>query len=273
MLTEQEVNTSASVAVINDTATKLWPAGEDPIGRRLRIDQLVTPPGSQVRIPTNASPYVTVIGVVGDTLDTVDGALQAQHQPAVLIPYPLLLPPGFSLAVRTKGDPKLLANAVRVLVREMDKEQPVNGPRTFEDILAFLAAQPRFTMLLFTLFAGLGLALAMAGIYSVLSYSVSRRTREIGVRIALGAQRRDVLGLIFKSGTGLVGLGVVLGSLGSLAAARLLTTEIGLFQVNSTDPISFLAVIVLLGFVAAAACFVPARRAALVNPIEALRYE
>ncbi|HLH56800.1 MAG TPA: FtsX-like permease family protein [Verrucomicrobiae bacterium] len=273
MLSEQEVNTSQPLAVINETAAKLWPDGESPIGRRLRIDQLVHPPGSQVRIPTNASPYLTIVGVVGDTIDTGNGGLQSRPSPAVLVPYPLLRPPGFSLAVRTAGQPKLLANAIRATVREIDKEQPVNGPTTFDEILSMVVAQPRFTMLLFSLFAGLGLSLAMAGIYSVLSYSVSRRTREIGVRVALGAQRRDVLRLIFKSGIGLVALGVSVGLIASLAAARFLQSQIGLFQVHSADPISFVAVILLLGLVAAAACFIPARRAAHVDPMKALRYE
>jgi putative ABC transport system permease protein len=273
MLSEQEVNNAQPVAVINETAAKLWPAGEDPIGRRIQIDQLTNPPGSQVRAPTNASSYVTVVGVIGDTLNSPDGDPQMKPQPAVHVPYPLLRPLQLSLAVRTAGDPKLLANAVRAQVREMDKEQPVNGPTTFEEILTSLVAQPRFTMLLFTMFAGLGLALAMAGIYSVLSYSVSRRTREIGVRIALGAQPRDVLRLILKSGIGLVGLGALLGLLASLVAARLLASQIGLFQVRNSDPVAFLGVLALLGIVAAAACFVPARRAAQIDPMEALRNE
>lgn len=203
----------------------------------------------------------------------MDGGFQSKPGPAVFVPYTLLRPVGFSLAVRTSHDPKRLANAIREQVRQMDKEQPVNGPTTFEEILDSITAQPRFTMALFALFAGLGLALAMAGIYSVLSYSVSKRTREIGVRIALGAQRHDVLRLIFRSGAGLVGSGVVLGFFASVAAARLLASQLGLFEVKSTDPISFIGVLVLLGFVAAAACFVPARRATQVDPLEALRYE
>lgn len=273
MLTEREINAAEPVAVISEAAAKVWPAGEDPIGRRLRMDELVTPPGSQVRTPTNASAFLTIVGVVGDTLDDDNGSLQKRPQPTVLVPYPLLTPPSFSLALRTAGDPKQLMNALRAQVREMDKEQPINGPTSFEEILTSESAQPRFTMLLFTLFASLGLILAMAGIYSVLSYSVSRRTREIGVRIALGAQRGDVLRLIFKSGAGLVGLGLVLGLAASLAAVRLVASLIDLFRVESTDPIAFLGVIALLALVAAAACFLPARRASQVNPIDALRYE
>ena len=235
------------------------------------MDDLAKPPGQQVRIPTNASPYVTVVGIVGDALNDSNTGLR--KQPAVLVPYTLISPPGFSLAIRTTGDPKKVTNALRAQVREMDQQQPINGPTTFEEILAFQSAQPRFTMLLFTLFATLGLVLAMAGIYSVLSYSVSKRTREMGVRIALGAQRTDVLRLIFKSGAALVGLGLLIGLPASFAAARLLSSQIGLFQVNSADPISFVGVIVLLGFVAAVACLLPARRASRIDPLEALRYE
>src|SRR5262249_28630977 len=150
---------------------------------------------------------------------------------------------------------------------------PVSAPRTFDEILNFQSAQPRFTTLLFSLFGSLGLALAIAGIYSVLSYSVSRRTREIGVRMALGAQRGDVFRLIFKSGGRLVAFGVALGLIASFAAARLLASQIDSFQIKSSDPISFMAVIVLLSLVAALACFLPARRAAKVDPMVSLRYE
>jgi putative ABC transport system permease protein len=128
-------------------------------------------------------------------------------------------------------------------------------------------------MALFSLFAALGLALAMAGIYSVLSYLVSQRTREIGVRMALGARRGDVLGLIFRTGGRLVGAGLFLGIFAGFGVARMLGSQIELFQVTTADPVSFLGVVSLLSAVAMVACYVPARRATKVDPMEALRYE
>jgi putative ABC transport system permease protein len=162
---------------------------------------------------------------------------------------------------------------LREIVRGMDKEQPLGRPSTIDEVLGFQTVQPRFTMVLFSLFAALGLALAAAGIYSVLSYAVSRQTHEIGVRMALGAGRMDVLRLIFKTGARLVGPGIVLGILASLGTARLLGSQIELFRVTPTDPLSFLGVVVVLGGVAVAACGIPARRAATTDPMKALRYE
>ena len=156
----------------------------------------------------------------------------------------------------------------------MDKEQPLAGMTTFEEQLSSQTAQPRFTMALFSLFASLGVALAMMGIFSVLSYVVSRRTREIGVRIALGAQRADILRLIFRTGGSLVALGMLFGTLASLAVARLLANQLDdVFQIRGADPIPFLAVLTLLSLVAAFACLLPANRAANVDPMAALRYE
>jgi putative ABC transport system permease protein len=270
MLTEREIRAAESVAVINEAAVRLWPAGQDPIGQRLQMDELAKPPSPRIFTPTNASPYVTIVGVVGNTRN--DG-LENEPQPAILIPYTLLAPPGRSLAFRTRGDPKTLTKAMQAQVREMDPELPLGRMTSFEEELNAQTAQPRFTMALFSLFAVLGLALAVAGIYSVLSYLVSRRTREIGVRMALGAQRADVLRLIFKAGGKLVAAGVVTGILASFGAVRLLRNQFDLFQVTTTDPVALLGVVIVLGLVTLAACYVPARRATKVDPLEALRYE
>jgi putative ABC transport system permease protein len=270
MLTEQEVNTGERVAVINEAALKFWPSGESPIGRRIKLNELASANQPEPKRPSNASPDVTIVGIVGNALNDFQSN---EAQPAVMVPYTLLAPTGRTLAIRAPGDPLLLLNSLRAQVREMDAEQPLSNPISMTEIMGFRTAQPRFTMLLFSLFAGLGLALAMAGIYSVLSYLVSLRTRELGVRLSLGAQRSDILRLIMRMGAKLVGLGIIIGIFGSFGVARLLGSQLNLFSVTNTDPVSFLGVIVLISIVAAAACFIPAWRATKVDPMIALRYE
>jgi putative ABC transport system permease protein len=267
MLTELEINAAESVAVINEAAAKLWPAGVDPIGRSLKLDALERP---DAPTPPNASPSVTIVGVIGDTRND---DVRNDPRPAVYVPYTLLAPSQRMLAVRVQGDSNAIINALRAQAREMDKEQPVNGPTTFNEILGFRTAQPRFIMALFSLFAALGLALAMAGIFSVLSYLVSMRTREIGVRMAMGARPRDILLLVFNAGGRLVGAGLAVGILVSLGVTRLLGSQLELFQARAFDSVSFLGVTVLLAVVAAAACFIPARRAMKVDPVVALRQD
>src|SRR2546430_6620255 len=134
MLTEQEINGLETVAVINEAAANLWPGGENPVGRRLRLDLLDKPGSPVVLTPTNASAYVTIVGVCGNTRND---DVRNDPQPAVLLPYTLLAPPGRTLAVRTQGDPKSLMNALRTQVREMDREQPISGPTTFEEEVGF----------------------------------------------------------------------------------------------------------------------------------------
>jgi ABC-type antimicrobial peptide transport system permease subunit len=211
--------------------------------------------------------------VIGIITDTRNDGLTRETRPAVLVPYTLLAPPDRTLAIRTTGDRGAVIGAVREQIRLMDPQLPIRNVRTVQEILLTQTVQPRFTMALFSLFATFGLALATAGIYSVLSFLVSRRTREIGVRMALGAQRSDVLSLILKDGGRLAGLGILIGILASVAAARLLASRIELHQVNAFDPVSLLCVILLLGIVAVAACALPARRAANTDPMEALRGE
>jgi putative ABC transport system permease protein len=269
MLDQDDISRPDRFAVINETAAKLWPKGEDPVGRQLRLD-ILKGQGGPAFFPRNSSPEVTVIGVCADTLN--DG-LTSKPRPAALVPYTLVGPPDRTLAIRSYGEASAVINAVREQVRLMDPQMPVGNVRTIEDALRDQTVQPRFTMALFSLFAVVGLALATAGIYSVLSYLVSQRTREIGVRMALGAQRGDVLGLILKDGGQLAVLGILFGTLASLGAARLLASQIELFNVAATDLFSFLGVVLLLSLVCAIACWLPARRASRIEPMEALRYE
>jgi putative ABC transport system permease protein len=153
----------------------------------------------------------------------------------------------------------------------MDAEQPLGRPITMHELLGQDFIQPRFTMALFSTFALLGLALASAGIYSVLSFHVARRTHELGVRMALGAPRRHVLGLMLTMGARLVIAGLAIGVAASLASTRLLRSQ--LFGVEPADPVAYLAVAVVLGLVTLIACYLPARRAARVDPVVALRQE
>jgi putative ABC transport system permease protein len=267
MFDASEVRRGDRVAVVNEAALTLWPAGENPIGARLRLGVLERPP-ARALADTARAPEVTVIGVIANTRNA---GLRADPVPVVVMPYSVLAPLQRPLAVRTVGDPNLLLNPVRAQVREMDSDQPLGRPITLSDALGEEVIQPRFTMALFSAFAALGLALAAAGIYSVLSFHVTRRAHELGVRLALGAPRRHVLGLMLTMGGRLVVTGLAIGIVASLASMRLLRSQ--LFGVQPADPIAYAVVSVLLGFVAFAACYIPARRAAGVDPMVALRQE
>ncbi len=266
-LTKDEVRRGDRVAVINEAALRLWPVGFDPIGRRLELDLLKQSPGPNVLV-AEGDAGVTVVGIAGNTRS---GGLRSEPAPIVLIPYTVVAPPQRTLALRTHGDPTHALNAVRDQVRALDREQPLGRALTLDEIVGMQTIQPRFTMVLFAFFGLLGLALAAAGIYSVLSYQVTRRTHEIGVRLALGAQRRDVMTLVLGLGGRLVAIGLVLGIAASLLATTLLRHL--LFGITPTDPLSFVSVAALLGAVAVLACVVPARRAGSVDPMTALRHD
>jgi putative ABC transport system permease protein len=268
VLTGQEVAQAEPMALINQAAARLWPGGENPIGKRMRLEVLATAPGNALLAHPGAPPFVTVAGILRDTKN--DG-LQRPPAPAVFVPYTLAAPPGRTLAVRTQGSPMLLLNAVRQQVLGLDKDQPLSRPITLEEVLGFETVQPRFNMALLSFFGGLGLVLAAVGIFSVLNYSVVRRTHEIGVRMALGAEHRDVLGLMLGMGVKLVLTGLAAGLVGSFLLARFLRSEI--FQVPVTDPVAILGVVILLSAAALLACLLPARRAARLDPMTALRHE
>jgi predicted permease len=266
-ITGQEVSRAEPVAMINEAAAKLWPEGDDPLGKRLRLDLLANHP-PDVLTPEAISPYVTVVGIMGDTKN--DG-LRNEPLPAVIVPYTLLAPTERTLALRTRSEPTLLLNAVRERVRAIDPDQPVSRPITVEEVIGFQTVQPRFIMALFSFFGAMGLVLAIAGVFSVLSYHVTQRRHEIGVRMALGARRGDVVGLMLRLGGKLILGGIAIGIAGCLGLARFFESQ--LFGVTATDPLSIAAVALLLTVVAVLSAYVPARRAARVDPLIALRHE
>jgi putative ABC transport system permease protein len=263
---DREVARADRIALINEAAARLWPAGTDPVGTRVSLGAADRPPGPTVLVAPGGSEF-TVVGVVSN----VKSDLTMDPRPAVIIPYTVLAPLQRTLAIRTAGDPMSLLNPVREAVRNLDKEQPLGRPITLEEIVGSAYTQPRFTMALFSVFGAIGLALAAAGLYSLLSFSVSRRIHEIGIRMALGARRGDILGLMLSMGGRLVAIGVAIGIPMSLFSARLLQDL--LFGITPADPPTYLGVAVLLGLVALAACYVPARRAAHVDPMIALRHD
>ena len=259
----------AAVSLINETAAKLWPAGEDPLGKQIQLD-LLKQPIKDVLFASNASPACTVIGIIADVRN--DG-LTSNPQQVVLLPYTCVVPPDRTLAVRASGNLSAIMNAIRAQSKAMDPQLPLSNERTIQQAMEDFTVQPRFTMILFSLFGFIGLALAAAGIYSVLSYSVAQRTREIGVRMALGAQQWDVLRLVLKDGGWLAVPGILAGGLAGFGAARVVASQIELFKVGPSDLISLLGVAFLLLCVSAAACWLPARRASRIDPLHALRYD
>jgi len=191
-------------------------------------------------------------------------------------PFPAMYMPTYqtgwtNLVIRTKGEPLNIAGTVRKEVQGLDPDQPVAAVKTMEQWLDSAVADPRYRTTLLALFAGVALVLAAVGIYGVMSYSVVQRTHEIGVRMALGASRFEVLKLVVRQGMTLVLTGVGIGLLGAFALTRVLSTL--LFGVGTKDPATFATVATLLTFVALIACYIPARRATKVDPLVALRYQ
>jgi putative ABC transport system permease protein len=255
---ERDVQGAPEVVIINKTmAMTFWP-GQNPIGRRVR------PGGSKV--------WSTIVGVVDDVKNA---GLDRPAGTELYLPYRQPAGAGNSdmyVVMRAQaGDPRSLTSVVREQLNQIDPSLPLADVRLMEDVLSRAQARPRFLTLLLSLFSVVALAIATVGIYGVVSYSVARRTKEFGLRMVLGAQGGDVLGLVMKQGAGMVAIGIVVGLATAFALTRLMASL--LFGVTATDLPTFTGVTVLLFAVALAACYLPARRATRVDPIQILRYE
>jgi putative ABC transport system permease protein len=254
---ERDVRGAQNVIIINETMAHRYFPNDDPIGKRITQDDVDFAPDS----------WVTIVGIVGDTKPkTLDGEPVAEYY----MPFAQQPEPSMSLMVRTSGDPGVAA-AIRSEVLALDKDQPVYSAKTLDSLLSESVAKPRFRTILLGIFATLALLLSGVGIYGVMSYAVTRSTREIGIRLALGAQVRDVLKLVLRNGMKLALIGVGIGLAGAFAVTRLMSKL--LFGVTATDAVTFGSVSVVLLAVAFLACYIPARRATKVDPLVALRYE
>jgi putative ABC transport system permease protein len=255
LLNDGDTADSLSVVVISESlARRLFP-DESPLGRRLFV------PGSGAKL-------TTIVGVVGDIRHE---GLDKEINPAVYLSYRQSPPYQMALAIRSAIDPLSLTGAVRGAVQAIDPSLPLYEVMTMERRLADSVATRRFNLILLGAFALLALALASVGVYGVISYVVTQRTHEVGIRMALGAEAVDVRRLFLKQGMRLVLVGVVAGLVGAFALTRVMTTL--LFGVAAADPLTFAGAAVLLILIALAACYLPARRATKVDPVIALRYE
>jgi putative ABC transport system permease protein len=256
---------SAGVVLINEAlVSRYWP-DENPIGKQIRIHL------PAVKTPWEPQPrdsWLTIVGVVGDIREWDWGF---DKIPALYLPYTQVPSRLMSIVIRANGDPGQLTSAVRHIVEGLDANLPVTTVSTMDDLLAQAVSQRRLSMVLLAVFAAVAMLLAAVGIYGVMAYAVAQRTHEIGIRMALGAERADVLHMIVGDGMRLAGLGLVAGLILSVMAMRLLQSQ--LYGVRSTDPITFICVAVVLSVVAAMASYFPARRATKVDPLTALRYE
>jgi len=233
-------------------AKRFWP-GQDPVGKKYVL-------GVWGPTPT----WATIIGVAGDVKQ-----FGLDSEPSFDEYLPSLAPT--YLIVHTAGDPRSLANAVRQSIHAVDTDLPVSDVRTMEDVAAESAKTRRWTMGLLVAFAVLALSLALVGIYGLMSWSVAQRTREIGVRMALGAQTNQVIGMVIRYGMKLSALGLTIGLAGAFAVRRFLASLV--FDVSTADPMIYGGAMILMLAVAMLACYVPARRASRVDPLIALRWD
>jgi putative ABC transport system permease protein len=264
-LSTADVTDSRRVAVINQTLAQRFFGNEDPIGQRIKFSLLETlPEGGAV-----PNPVFDIIGIISDARNQ---GIQEPPMPEAFIPYTLTGAFERGILVRTNGDPASLINSVRREIWSVDRGVAITMTGTLKGYLTqFSYAEPRFSLVLLGVFAGVGLLLVAIGVYSVIAYTVSRQTQEIGVRMALGARRLDVLAMVLRMGLQLIVVGVVIGLLATTAATRVLANQ--LWGVTARDPITLGAAVLVMVLAGIAACYFPARRATRVDPMVALRYE
>jgi putative ABC transport system permease protein len=266
--TEDDVYEAPWVAIINQTMARRYFPNQNPIGKRLALGGRKNPGQPDYNDPDDRPPWKMIVGVVADTKTL---GPRAETEPEVYVPYwqwPMQSP---ALLVRTTGNAALSAAAIRGEVRAVNKFLPPPIIRSMDEILADSVAQPRYQTILLDLFGIAALILAAVGVYGVISYSVAQHTHEISIRMALGAEKSDVLRMVVGQGIKLALIGVAIGIAGALALTRFVASL--LYGVKPTDPVTFVAVSLVLIAVALAACYIPARRAAKVDPMVALRDE
>jgi len=264
--TDHDQPDSPYVVIISETMARKYFPNEDPIGQYLKFDFV---PNERAR---------QIVGIAGDTLS---GPLQTVSSPAVYVPHvqqgPTFVGPfvytrnGMAFVVRTAGNPMAILPALKRAVAEVDPATPLAGPRTVEQNLDDSVRHLRLYMLLLGIFGAVATLLAATGIYGVMAYSVAERTREFGLRMALGARAYDVLAMVLRQATRIVAAGVAIGLVVAFFVSRLL--QASLFEITRTDPITYSSVVALLMVIALIACVIPARRATTVNPIVALRQD
>lgn len=256
---DRDQHESPAVVIVTEAFAKQYFPGEDAVGKRIK-------PGISTYDDDDATREI--VGVVGNIRNR---SLNTESKPAYYLPQTQVPFSEMIGVVKTTTDPKSLVSAINRELSAMDKDVPMFNVKTMEEYLASSVAAPRFNTTLLSIFAGVALVLTIVGLYGVMSYSVAQRTNEIGIRLALGAQTSDVLSLIVKQGIRLIAVGLTIGLIGAYALMRVMAGL--LFGVNDKDPVTFIAAAILLSFVGLLACYIPARRATRVDPIEALRCE
>jgi putative ABC transport system permease protein len=260
-----EMSGNPPVAIVNaETARRFWP-GQDAIGKHIRLLGEMN-----WRTVIGISTDVRAFNLQSTTPDFMRGTIYVPLSPTSTL-EDKRVPSEMTIAVRTTSDESQVGAMLQRIVVSLNHDVPVSEVRTMNAVLSEAVSTPASTTSLFVTFAALALVLGMVGIYGVLAFLVSKRTREIGIRIALGAQRADVLWLILKEGAKFAAVGITLGLTGAFLVTRWLSSE--LYGVSATDPITYVAVALVMAIISMLACYIPARRAMSVDPLIALRYE